>query len=45
MNYMDQLRRDKQKQEFCDLNDIQLVEVYDKDVLSKSLFKKLGINL
>lgn len=45
MNYMDQLRRDQQKREFCDLNDIKLIEVYDNDVLDESLFEKFGINL
>ena len=45
MNYIDQLRRDKQKQEFCKLNDIKLVEVYDNDILNESLFEKFGINL
>ena len=45
MNYMDQLRRDKQKLEFCKINDIKLVEVYDTDVLNKNLFKKFGITL
>ena len=44
-NYIDQLRRDKQKLEFCRINDIKLMEVYDGDKLDKSLFKKYGINL
>jgi hypothetical protein len=44
-NYIDQLRRDKQKLEFCEINGIHLMEVYDGDVLDKSLFKKHGINL
>ena len=44
-NYIDQLRRDKQKQEYCKINDIQLIEVYDSDKLGKRLFKKLGVSL
>lgn len=44
-NYIDQLRRDKQKLEFCEMNGIHLMEVYDGDVLDESLFKKHGINL
>lgn len=44
-NYLDQLRRDKQKLEFCKINGIKLVEIYDNDILKKSLFEKFGINL
>ena len=44
-NYIDQLRRDKQKLEFCEMNGIHLMEVYDGDVLDESLFKMHGINL
>lgn len=45
VNYIDQLRRDKQKEDFCRLNKIQLIEIYDKDVLSIELFKSLGVSL
>tara|TARA_Y100000361_G_C11157496_1_gene345108 strand:- start:1722 stop:2132 length:411 start_codon:yes stop_codon:yes gene_type:complete len=45
VNYIDQLRRDKQKMEFCEINDIIMVEIYDTDILSKSLFKKQGVSL
>jgi len=44
-NYLDQLRRDKQKMEFCSTNEIKLMEVYDGDVIDRSLFEKFGINL
>lgn len=44
-NYLDQLRRDKQKMEFCSINEIKLMEVYDGDVINISLFEKFGINL
>ena len=44
-NYIDQLRRDKQKLEFCEINDIKLMEVYDNDTLKESLFEKFGIKL
>ena len=40
MNYLDQLRRDKQKIEFCKLNGIQLIEVYETDLKSNSFIKK-----
>jgi hypothetical protein len=44
-NYLAQLKRDHQKHDFCQLNDIQLVEIYEKDKLSKSFFKKLDVFL
>lgn len=44
-NYLMQLKRDNQKHDFCDLNDIKLIEIYEKDKLSKGFFKKLNINL
>jgi len=45
INYIDQLRRDKQKLDFCELNSIKLVEVYYSDRINKELFKKQGIIL
>ena len=45
LNYIDQLRRDKQKSEYCEINDIKLIEIYDNDVLSENLFKKFNISL
>ena len=44
-NYIDQLRRDAQKREFCVINSIKLVEIYPKDKINKSLFKKFDIRL
>jgi hypothetical protein len=44
-NYLMQLKRDHQKHDFCDLNGIKLVEIYEKDKLSKDFFKKLDILL
>ena len=44
-NYLMQLKRDHQKHDFCELNDIRLVEIYEKDKLSKDFFKKLDIYL
>ena len=41
MNYIDQLRRDKQKLEFCNINEIDLIEIYESDITNKSLLKKL----
>mgnify|MGYP001331576392 CR=1 FL=1 len=44
-NYIDQLRRDVQKRDFCVINDIKLIEIYPKDKINKSLFKKFNITL
>jgi hypothetical protein len=44
-NYLMQLKRDNQKHEFCELNDIHLGEIFEKDKLSKSFFKKIDIIL
>ena len=44
-NYLEQLKRDEMKFKFCELNDIQLIEIYDKDVLNTLLFKKFDVTL
>jgi len=44
-NYINQLRRDQDKQSFCDLNDIRLIEIYSIDELTKDYFKKIGVLL
>ena len=44
-NYLMQLKRDNLKYDFCELNDIKLVEIYETDKLSKRFFKKLDILL
>jgi hypothetical protein len=44
-NFLGQIRRDNEKQKFCALNSINLVEVYPDDKLSPELFKKFGITL
>ena len=44
-NYLMQLKRDHQKHDFCELDDIKLVEIYEKDKLSLDFFKKLDISL
>lgn len=45
VNYLAQLQRDNDKLKFCDINDILLIEIYEKDVLSKNFFEKLGLSL
>lgn len=44
-NYINQLRRDQNKLEFCELNEIKLVEIYSIDELNKDFFKKVGVSL
>jgi hypothetical protein len=46
-NYLMQLKRDHQKNDFCELNEIKLIEIFEKDKtkLSKSFFKKMDILL
>lgn len=44
-NYLNQLNRDNQKLEFCQLNDLTLVEIFPDDKICVDLFKKLNINL
>ena len=45
INYIDQLRRDKLKMDFCKKNEIKLVEVYFDDKISRSFFRKRGLAL
>ena len=44
-NYLNQLRRDQHKLEFCRLNGITLIEIYEEDKINLNLFKKFGIEL
>ena len=44
-NYLNQLRRDQSKLQFCKLNGITLIEIYEEDKINKNLFKKFGIEL
>ena len=43
INYLNQLKRDQDKFKFWELNDIQLVEIYDGDELNDKLFLKFGV--
>ena len=45
INYLNQLKRDRDKLKFCEINNIQLVEIYEGDKLNKSLFSNFGVNL
>lgn len=43
--FLSQVRRDNDKQEFCKINNIKLVEVYPGDELSAELFSSFGVYL
>jgi hypothetical protein len=43
--FLSQIRRDNDKQEFCKLNEIKLVEIYPDDIVSTDLFKSFGVTL
>jgi hypothetical protein len=45
VNYLDQIKRDLKKNEFCEINKIILVEIYPTDILNKDLFEKFGVCL
>jgi hypothetical protein len=45
INYISQLSRDKQKLDFCNINDITLVEIYPNDQITPNLFAKFGVKL
>ena len=38
-------KRDVKKIEFCELNQIQLIEIFPNDELSKEYFENLGVYL
>ena len=40
-NFVRQIRRDNKKMDFCELNDIKLIEIYPDDELSEEYFEKL----
>ena len=45
INYINQLKRDHDKLTFCEINQIKLIEIYSKDKLNESFFKKIGLKL
>ena len=44
-NFVKQLSRDQQKIDFCELNSIILVEIFDGDKLTKKIFENCGVYL
>jgi hypothetical protein len=45
LKYLDQLKRDQTKLDFCEINDIKLVEIYSKDKVDESFFSNQDIYL
>lgn len=44
-SYLKQIKRDVKKIDFCELNNIKLIEIYPEDKISKDLFEKFGVSL
>lgn len=44
-NFLNQIKRDNDKQKFCELNNIKLVEIFPDDELSTDLFKSFNVIL
>lgn len=46
VKYWEQMKRDRRKAEWCELNNIKLVEIYEEDFpLTREFFKKQGVDL
>lgn len=45
MKYLEQLKRDDKKLRFCEINDINLVEIYPNDKICEDLFESFGVIL
>lgn len=45
LNFKYQLDRDQKKESFCSRNDITLITIFDKDVISTKLFEEQGVIL
>lgn len=43
--FLQQLKRDSKKLEFCEMNSIKLIEIYDTSELNKDFFESEGIYL
>ena len=44
-DFASQIKRDEKKLEFCDLNNIKLVEIYPEDKVNKLFFESQGVYL
>lgn len=45
LNFLHQLRRDQNKEKFCELNGIKLVTIFEKDEIDTCLFESQGVIL
>lgn len=45
VNFLNQISRDGKKLEFCEKNDIVLVEIFPSDKLGEEVFRKFGVEL
>tara|TARA_A100001515_G_scaffold43660_1_gene34397 strand:- start:1451 stop:1720 length:270 start_codon:yes stop_codon:yes gene_type:complete len=43
--YLDQLKRDQNKEKFCDINNIILVTIFQNDIIDRHLFESQGVIL
>ena len=43
--FVEQIKRDQQKIDFCELNNIKLIEVFDEAEINKKTFKDCGVFL
>lgn len=43
--FLQQIRRDQQKLDFCKINNIKLVEIFPDDEISRSIFESQGVHL
>lgn len=44
-NFLGQIRRDTEKQKYCELNKIKLIEIYPNDEISEESLRELGLNI
>jgi hypothetical protein len=45
MKYLEQLKRDDKKFRFCEINNINLIEIYPNDKICEDLFESFGVIL
>lgn len=44
-NFLSQLKRDQNKERFCEINEIKLITIYEKDTIDIHLFESQGVIL
>lgn len=43
INFLEQLKRDQKKEDFCKMNEIKLVRIAESDILNRELLIELGV--